>query len=90
MPPTLPLQEGTGWEFLIPHSEFLIRGPSGPRLPLTLEAAETYTHPPPCGGCSLASMSGLQVGVWRSLVAHLPWAQGVGGSNPLAPTNASP
>ena len=25
-------------------------------------------------------------GVWRSLVAHLPWEQGVGGSNPLAPT----
>ncbi len=24
-------------------------------------------------------------GAWRSLVAHLPWAQGVGGSNPLAP-----
>jgi hypothetical protein len=26
------------------------------------------------------------VGAWRRLVAHLPWAQGVGGSNPLAPT----
>ena len=25
-------------------------------------------------------------GVWRSLVAHLFWVQGVGGSNPLAPT----
>ena len=24
-------------------------------------------------------------GAWRSLVAHLPWVQGVGGSNPLAP-----
>ena len=26
-------------------------------------------------------------GAWRSLVAHLFWEQGVGGSNPLAPTN---
>ena len=26
------------------------------------------------------------VGAWRSLVAHLFWVQGVGGSNPLAPT----
>src|SRR6266508_1905686 len=25
-------------------------------------------------------------GVWRSLVAHLLWEQGVGGSNPLTPT----
>ena len=29
---------------------------------------------------------GKLIGVWRSLVAHLPWAQGVGGSNPLTPT----
>ena len=28
----------------------------------------------------------LRVGAWRSLVAHLPWAQGVVGSNPSAPT----
>lgn len=27
------------------------------------------------------------IGAWRSLVAHLPWAQGVVGSNPSAPTN---
>ena len=27
-------------------------------------------------------------GAWRSLGAHLPWAQGVGGSNPLAPTKS--
>src|SRR5258706_16121672 len=26
------------------------------------------------------------VGAWRSLVAHLLWEQGVGGSNPPAPT----
>jgi hypothetical protein len=28
-----------------------------------------------------------QFGVWRSPVAHLLWEQGVGGSNPLTPTN---
>ena len=27
------------------------------------------------------------VGVWRSLVAHLLWEQGVQGSNPCTPTN---
>ncbi len=27
------------------------------------------------------------VGVWRSLVAHLLWEQGVGGSNPSTPTS---
>ena len=26
------------------------------------------------------------IGAWRSLVAHLPWAQVVAGSNPAAPT----
>src|SRR5579864_5663162 len=32
----------------------------------------------------------IRLGAWRSLVAHLPWAQGVGGSNPLAPTRPLP
>jgi hypothetical protein len=30
-----------------------------------------------------------RVGAWRSLVAHLNGVQGVGGSNPLAPTTKS-
>src|SRR5215212_3521579 len=34
-------------------------------------------------------MPGLR-GAWRSLVAHLLWEQGVGGSNPLAPTATPP
>ena len=29
----------------------------------------------------------INIGAWRSLVAHLLWEQGVGGSNPLAPTS---
>ena len=29
-------------------------------------------------------------GAWRSLVAHLLWEQGVGGSNPSAPTTVWP
>src|SRR5207244_5608179 len=29
-------------------------------------------------------------GVWRSLVAHLLWEQGAGGSNPLTPTTFRP
>ncbi len=31
-------------------------------------------------------MNFITVGAWRSLVAHLHGVQGVGGSNPLAPT----
>ena len=37
---------------------------------------------------ALESIQHVVVGAWRSLVAHLPWAQGVGGSNPLAPTKS--
>ena len=29
----------------------------------------------------------MQIGVWRSLVAHLHGVQGVVGSNPITPTN---
>jgi hypothetical protein len=36
---------------------------------------------------ALARNNPIQFGVWRSLVAHLLWEQGVGGSNPLTPTN---
>ena len=31
------------------------------------------------------SIMGVDDGAWRSLVAHLPWEQGVGRSNRLAP-----
>ena len=29
---------------------------------------------------------GLQIGVWRSLVAHVLWEHGAAGSNPVTPT----
>jgi hypothetical protein len=32
----------------------------------------------------------ITVGAWRSLAAHLAGGQGVGGSNPLAPTSTKP
>ena len=39
------------------------------------------------GRTAVAWMIGfLEIGVWRSLVAHLLWEQGAGGSNPLTPT----
>ena len=49
-------------------------------------------------GCLLARRAALldpispfcysaRLGVWRSLVAHFLREEGVGGSNPLAPTN---
>ena len=40
------------------------------------------TLPPTMAGDMLTS-----VGAWRSTEAHLHGVQGVGGSNPLAPTN---
>jgi hypothetical protein len=41
----------------------------------------------PIESAALARKNPFQFGVWRSLVAHLLWEQGVGGSNPLTPTN---
>ena len=41
-----------------------------------------YPHP-----LSLSAIIRGPVGAWRSLVAHLHGVQGVGGSNPLAPTS---
>jgi hypothetical protein len=35
------------------------------------------------------SLTSRNDGMWRSLVAHLLWEQGVGGSNPLIPTTLS-
>ena len=37
-----------------------------------------------CGGGCLGSED---IGMWRSLVAHLTGGQGVAGSNPVIPTN---
>ena len=42
-----------------------------------------YHRPPPR---PIRAGISLRVGAWRSLVAHLHGVQGVGGSNPLAPT----
>ena len=44
-----------------------------------------YHRPPPR---PIRAGNSLRVGAWRSLVAHLHGVQGVGGSNPLAPTNS--
>ena len=38
----------------------------------------------------LFSSSFFYLGVWRSLVAHLVWDQGVAGSNPVTPTGRTP
>lgn len=46
----------------------------------------------PCCRTDLTVASGRirRFGVWRSLVAHLFWEQGVQGSNPCAPTTVTP
>ena len=51
----------------------------------------TLPGPPGSGRLRMpwARMFVSEVGAWRSLVAHLHGVQGVGGSNPLAPTNLS-
>jgi hypothetical protein len=37
---------------------------------------------------SCACVNPYELGAWRSMVAHLPWEQGVGRSNRLAPMRA--
>ena len=44
----------------------------------------------PVGALPFWERRGLHVGAWRSPVAHLHGVQGVGGSNPLAPTILPP
>ena len=44
------------------------------------------THELPSGGGSGTEVVNLNIGMWRSLVAHLTGGQGAGGSNPLIPT----
>ena len=75
----------------------LLRRSPGPRTTL-LRVGELETfrqleqYPAPKHGIMGATLRGrrsvdaVQVGAWRSLVAHLHGVQGVGGSNPLAPT----
>jgi hypothetical protein len=54
------------------------------------DKSATYVLPIVLYGCRSSSRKYRiynDIGAWRSLVAHLPWAQVVAGSNPAAPTN---
>src|SRR2546429_397099 len=51
---------------------------------ITTECVVTARFSTVCRGCSFLSSD---VGEWLSLVEHLVRDQGVGGSNPLSPTN---
>jgi N-acetylmuramoyl-L-alanine amidase len=58
----------------------------GADMPAVLVEVGPITNP--TAESSILSDQGLnRVGAWRSLVAHLLWEQGAGGSNPLAPTS---
>ena len=48
------------------------------------ERSDYQGHPSPHSVCYTESLT---VGEWLSLVEHLVRDQGVGGSNPLSPTN---
>ncbi len=91
---SVPLQcPIAGFGFL--HPSFLPYTPGAqcPRFPFAPPPPAART-PRPARPASVApappnGYSG-RVGAWRSLVAHLLWEQGVGGSNPLAPTKLNP
>src|SRR3989441_8277191 len=51
-------------------------------------AGRALTSPRPCTIIRISLVRRRARGVWRSLVAHLLWEQGVGGSNPLTPTSS--
>src|ERR1700752_1352938 len=60
---------------------------SGPPFLLCYnDVCESRSEPPECGGFASFPRSA-HVGEWLSLVEHLVRDQGVGGSNPLSPTN---
>src|ERR1043166_6978512 len=63
----------------------VLRGPT-----LRSAAASGFDASPNCRLFSSPDSPPSFVGAWRSPVAHLLWEQGVGGSNPLAPTSFHP